>query len=266
MLYDARGVFTRSTTLALGALALALGACEAQLDEGLPPPAGESRPMATTTLAELTGPTGNRVEFLALDESSILVSEHGSSENPPVTKEPDYVGLSAVAIYQKLAPGAPVPQALLDTQERIDRLMAVSPRRNVEADLSVEGDTKKAVEYETVEQQLTARQFRDRFCRCGNWAKGNLCETDASGVRRLRTDDVHYFDADVNALSSDVGFTIMTRKWWAWGTHFQARLRRGEERFFHFSSGVADWDISADTAGSRYHFHARAYNGLRACR
>jgi hypothetical protein len=266
MQYHVRSSFNRSSArVVIGALALALGACDADSSgDQAPPAAGESREL--TKLAELTGPTGNRIEFLALDEVSIVVTEHGTTENPPVTKSPEYLGLSAPEIHRKLAPGVAVPGALLEMQDRIDQLIARNPASTEEPTIAVEREESgMPAELDTLDQQLTARQFRSKFCQCGNWAKGNLCETDASGIRRLTTDDVKYFDANLNAISGDASFSIRTRKWWIWSDPWSATVKAGEERSFHFYSGVADWDISADAVGRRYHFAARAYNGVRQC-
>jgi hypothetical protein len=263
MLYDARGVFNRSPKLMIGALALALGGCEAAAtnDDGLPS-AAESR--AFTKLAELTLPNGNRVEFLAPNEASTLVMEHASKETPAITKSLEYSGLSALAIYRKLAPGADVPQTLLDAQNRIDQLLASRPAPTGEPTIEASGEARNT-EFETVAQQLTASQFRAKYCQCGNWGEGNVCDTDVQGFRRMKTTDVHYFDGDVNAAGSDVQLTIYTKKWRSWdrSDYF---IGEGQERFFHFQSGTFDWDIIADTNGWGYHFHAVTYNGLRKCR
>ncbi len=108
-----RSVLSRSSLLSslIALAALPIG-CAGD-EESAPLPPDSSAPIASVALDN-----GNQIEFYEPSPGVLLVSELGTAGVAPLATSQR----NPVELYRELAPGAPVPAALLAAQERSERL------------------------------------------------------------------------------------------------------------------------------------------------
>lgn len=165
-------------------------------------PVGESDAPAAEGGAELARvefDDGNVVRFEAL-QGGVLVSELGSDLNP--RRIPQTAGLTALAAFEKLAPGREVPERLLQMHERMHSAQSVAAERfdgarkaeseQLDPDLEHDGE---------FQQSYPASTFLSVMCDfpTGNGSYKHTNRTDAHPDISM---DVHmtYF-----AVGSDLG-------------------------------------------------------------
>src|SRR6185503_11032902 len=78
-------------------------------------------------LAELALDDGSVVQFFEASPGAIVIVQEAPKGVPDVTSS----GLSAMALYERLAPGERVPSALVDAQARVELAHASRPRRTL---------------------------------------------------------------------------------------------------------------------------------------
>lgn len=240
---------------------LGLAGCEGAIVEPASPGLEEFK-----KIGELEASNGNRIEFFEPAPDSYFIIEHASKESPAVTGTGELRGLGPAALYQKLAPGAEVPEQLVRVQAKMDaappRKSAGAPQRNI----VIGRDTEAGIE--TAEQALTKEQFSAKYCRC-IWGERFSCWTDQSGFNRDEVNDVKYYDGQLNVTKGKVRLLVDIKTWWSWSRKGDVTVNAGEDKRFYFGQAHLDYDLRADITeadGDRYHYRGVSWNGpAQAC-
>lgn len=205
------------------AAGLAMSACATNGDE---PQSGAS----SDPIAELTTANGTTVSFYEPTPGSIGVSQELPLGMAPLPTG----GMSAVALYQSLAPGQPVPQALLGAQSRADQARSTRPAPQITAKAAPsDGDGTES---------FTSSWFENNHCYEDDGTFWHFINCHADPLLTTGIDGVHG-DIDefrVDACADTASITL--RIWIEGDQKLGIQLKPGHCEWYHWTSGLSNAD------------------------
>lgn len=135
-------------------------------------------------LASITLENGNTLAFYEPAPGRLFVSELGMVPNEPLHKRMAVSERLPVDLFRSVAPGASVPQALIDAQERLLASGAVSPlppaTPGAKMDRAAASQAPAAAGSSTLQtdELCPAEWYRENFCGEGDW---QICWTNGTG-------------------------------------------------------------------------------------
>jgi hypothetical protein len=185
-------------------------------------------------IAELTTGDGTTVSFYEPVPGSIGVSQQLPMGMAPLAT----AGKSAVALYQSLAPGQPVPQALLGAQARADQARSDRPASQVTAKAVPSGGT----------ESFTSDWFETNHCYENDGVFWHFINCHADPLATASLDGTH-IDIDefrVDACADTASITL--RVWIEGDQKLGIQLKPGHCEWYHWVSGLSNADSFESSA------------------
>jgi hypothetical protein len=179
-------------------------------------------------IAEVTLETGTKISFFEPSPGAIAIGQDTALGVAPVAT----AGMSAVELYQSLAPGQPVPQAFVDAQARADQARIVRPSaRSTPKASSVAGTS-----------DFSSGWFADNHCYEDDGVSWHFINCHGTQLPTGSLDGTH---GDIDEFRDDAcanTATITLRVWVEDDQTIGVQLTPGHCYAYHWSSGVFNAD------------------------
>ena len=203
---------------------LAMSACAT---DGAPTSAASNDPITEVSLDN-----GTKVSFFEAGQGAIAIGQDTAFGVAPVATE----GMSAVQVYQSIAPGKPVPSQLADAQARSDQSRAGRPLLSAGAKAATNGGT----------ASFTSSWFETNYCYNGGGFTFINCHADPLPTGNLfgTHDDVDEF---VLSECTNVGKVTLSASIEG-DPHLAVQIAAGHCYTYHWTSGLSNADYIQDSA------------------